>query len=331
MKRNKRVIIKVIVISILLITLNIFFINKVNATGSKTTSTGKTFMDLYLDVFHNKRDLSEFTDEELAFLASEGNIDTSDPNYLDFFDPNVYSSTDTGEGIVQKVQGEQNSREKSGGTSVTSDESKKRAEEIKKELLDNYYSRKLEDMTDNELALEITRINNYLTLSGTLATYMPDELKQYYTDIQNEQSSRGLKRDNSLYEDANRTVQEANDSSKKDVNIGSSTMGKVDRDSSHTLGEIIDEGGKFISSAEGEQIKQENLQKMSNTIYNILLVLGIVIAVVVGVVLGIKFITEGVEGQAEVKKALVPYIIGCVVVFGAFIIWKIVVDILQSM
>ena len=47
MKRNKRIIIKVIFIQILLITLNIFFINKVNATDLKTTSTGKTFMDLY--------------------------------------------------------------------------------------------------------------------------------------------------------------------------------------------------------------------------------------------------------------------------------------------
>lgn len=331
MKRNKRIIIKVIFIQILLITLNIFFINKVNATDLKTTSTGKTFMDLYLDVLQNRRTLSDFTDEELDFLANKNNIDTSDPAYLDFFNAETYSSQDTGEGIVQKVQGEQNSREKSGGISVTSDENKKRAEEIKKQLLDNYYSGKLKDMTDNELALEITRINNYLTLSGTLATYMPNELKQYYTDIQNEQSSRKLERDNSLYDDANKTVQDANDSSKKDVNISSSTIGKVDRDSTHTLGEIIDEGGKFISSAKGEQIKQENLQKMSNTIYNILLVLGIVIAVVVGAVLGIKFVTEGVEGKAEIQKALVPYIIGCVVVFGAFIIWKIVVDILQSM
>ena len=38
-----------------------------------------------------------------------------------------------------------------------------------------------------------------------------------------------------------------------------------------------------------------------------------------------------IEEKAEIKTMLIPYIIGCVVVFGAFTIWKIVVDILQSM
>ena len=37
-----------------------------------------------------------------------------------------------------------------------------------------------------------------------------------------------------------------------------------------------------------------------------------------------------IEEKAEIKTMLIPYIIGCVVVFGAFTIWKIVVDILQS-
>lgn len=69
---------------------------------------------------------------------------------------------------------------------------------------------------------------------------------------------------------------------------------------------------------------------MSNTIYSILLAIGIVIAVIVGLLLGMKFITGGIEEKAEVKAMLVPYIVGCVVLFGAFTIWKIVVDILQS-
>ncbi len=40
---------------------------------------------------------------------------------------------------------------------------------------------------------------------------------------------------------------------------------------------------------------------------------------------------EGAEGKAEVQKALVPYVIGCVVIFGAFAIWKIVVTVLQGL
>ncbi len=100
-----------------------------------------------------------------------------------------------------------------------------------------------------------------------------------------------------------------------------------------TLGDIIEGAQGFIEAGktEEEKISQENLQKLSNMIYNILLVLGIIIAIILGAILGIKFMTEGVEGQIEVKKALIPYVIGCVVVFGAFTIWKIVVNMLQSM
>ena len=36
------------------------------------------------------------------------------------------------------------------------------------------------------------------------------------------------------------------------------------------------------------------------------------------------------EEKAEVKKMLIPYIVGCIVVFGGFGIWKLVVNILQG-
>lgn len=99
-----------------------------------------------------------------------------------------------------------------------------------------------------------------------------------------------------------------------------------------SLSNVIAGGKDFISAGEKgeERISQKKLQNISSTVYNILLVLGIVIAIIIGAVLGIKFMTEGVEGQADVKKALIPYILGCAVVFGAFGIWKIVVDIMQE-
>jgi len=69
---------------------------------------------------------------------------------------------------------------------------------------------------------------------------------------------------------------------------------------------------------------------MSDIIFNVLLIIGIVIAVIWGMFIAIKFITGSVEEKAEVKKTLIPYVAGCVVLFGAFTIWKIVVTILQS-
>ena len=37
------------------------------------------------------------------------------------------------------------------------------------------------------------------------------------------------------------------------------------------------------------------------------------------------------EDKAEIKEALVPYILGCVLIFGAFAIWKIVITILNNL
>lgn len=111
-------------------------------------------------------------------------------------------------------------------------------------------------------------------------------------------------------------------------------QGTGERVEKHTTGEIIDEAKGFIEIGEGEaniKIQPIDLKNMSNTLYNILLVVGIIVALIVGLVLGIKFILGSIEEKAEIKAMIIPYIIGCVVVFGAFTIWQIVVELLQSM
>lgn len=115
--------------------------------------------------------------------------------------------------------------------------------------------------------------------------------------------------------------------------IQGTTSEKKVSDATHTAGEVIDEADKFIKTGEKDAskiISENELKSLSDTIYNILLVVAIVLAVLLGAVLGLKFIIEGVEGRVEVKKALLPYVLGCVVVFGSFTIWKIVVLILQG-
>ena len=94
-----------------------------------------------------------------------------------------------------------------------------------------------------------------------------------------------------------------------------------------TFGNIINQGDKFISSKDSKvsTIKEEAFSDLSDTLYNVLLISAIIAAFIVGGILGIKFITEGVEGKADVKALLLPYFIGCVVIFGAFTIWKLVV------
>lgn len=77
-------------------------------------------------------------------------------------------------------------------------------------------------------------------------------------------------------------------------------------------------------------IKDTNLESMSNLLYNTLLIIAIVIAVIVGLVIGIQFMTGSVSQKAKVKETLIPYIAGCIVIFGAFGIWKLVVTIMST-
>ena len=85
---------------------------------------------------------------------------------------------------------------------------------------------------------------------------------------------------------------------------------------------MISSADEFLNKADQTTISSKKLKNMSDTIYSILLAIGIVVAVIVGLLLGMKFITGGIEEKAEVKAMLVPYIVGCVVLFGAFTIWR---------
>ena len=67
------------------------------------------------------------------------------------------------------------------------------------------------------------------------------------------------------------------------------------------------------------------MKGVSNMVYNVLLSLGIGIAVIIATVLGVQYMLAGAEGKAEIKKSMIPFLIGCVVVFSAFAIWKAVV------
>lgn len=111
------------------------------------------------------------------------------------------------------------------------------------------------------------------------------------------------------------------------------TIGESQANADHTLDEIIQEGMNFIQSGQKEpsKIDGENLKIGSETLYNILLVLGIFLTVAVGIFLGAKFMLSSVEDKAKVKESLIPYIAGCVVIFGAFVIWKLAILLLGGM
>lgn len=93
------------------------------------------------------------------------------------------------------------------------------------------------------------------------------------------------------------------------------------------ISDVITSGDSFIEAGESEDVSidETKLKDTSSMIYKILLILGICVAVVIAAILGIKFLIGSVEEKAQIKDALLPFIIGCIVVFGAFGLWNIFV------
>ena len=95
--------------------------------------------------------------------------------------------------------------------------------------------------------------------------------------------------------------------------------------------DVVNDADNFINDPNSASyIKTEELQDFSQNIYSILVGIGIVIAVIIGAIIGVKLMFAPLEERAEAKKLLIPYVVGCVLVFGAFGIWKLIITILQD-
>lgn len=100
--------------------------------------------------------------------------------------------------------------------------------------------------------------------------------------------------------------------------------------------ETINDANKFIKNGKDEVDKEAVtddtvLKNTTDKIYNILLVLGIVLSVIVGGILGIQIMWGSIEQQVKAKEMLLPYAVGCVVIFGTFGIWKICLTIFSQL
>lgn len=97
------------------------------------------------------------------------------------------------------------------------------------------------------------------------------------------------------------------------------------------MADVITGGDSFLEAGQGNiAIDEEKVPDISSSLYNILLILGICSAVIIAAILGIQFMLGSVEEKAKVKDSLIPFVVGCVVIFGAFGIWKMFVEIGNS-
>lgn len=97
-----------------------------------------------------------------------------------------------------------------------------------------------------------------------------------------------------------------------------------------TVDSVIEGAQSFLDTGTKGTVKEAKLKSTSNFIYNILLGIAMVVAVIIGMIIGIQFMVVSVEEKAKIKEALVPYVVGCIVVFGAFGIWKLAMNILSK-
>lgn len=100
--------------------------------------------------------------------------------------------------------------------------------------------------------------------------------------------------------------------------------------SADTLDSIVSDGDSFINASANatDKLDTTEMKNVSNTLYNVLLSFGIIIAVVFATILGVQYMTAAAENKAQIKESLIPFFVGCIVVFGAFAIWKAIILIL---
>lgn len=98
----------------------------------------------------------------------------------------------------------------------------------------------------------------------------------------------------------------------------------------YAINDIISGADSFISTSSSLPVDQSALVQVIKTLTNVGLVIGTIVAIAVGIIIAMKFMMEGAEGKADLKTALTPYVIGVAILFGAYGIWVVVINIFTS-
>ena len=98
-----------------------------------------------------------------------------------------------------------------------------------------------------------------------------------------------------------------------------------------TTDEIMQGADSFLNAGNGSTpIAQSDIKSLNDNMFNVLSTIGIVVSVLSTAIVGILILTSSIEKKAEYKEKLMPLLIGSVVIFAAFTIWKILIIVLQG-
>ena len=96
------------------------------------------------------------------------------------------------------------------------------------------------------------------------------------------------------------------------------------------LTKIQSDMDNFSSQANNETIDTSEITGNFTGLAQILTMIGAGIMVAVTTYMGIKYLTSGPEAQAKLKTQLIGVVVSGIVIFGAYFIWKIVVQIAST-
>ena len=187
----------------------------------------------------------------------------------------------------------------------------------------------IEQMTKKDLNLYVQCLNAFKNSPGGIALTRDNpevqekinsiliEISALHKDRLNKESKKILK-DAGIIEEKRKSpvyLYPNNESDKKNAE--------------ENLDDVINDANNFIKIG-NINISEKVLMNFSKTMYNILLAVGVVVAVIMGGIIGIKLMIGSIEEQVKAKKLLVPYVAGCVIVFGGFGIWKLIVTMMSG-
>lgn len=196
-------------------------------------------------------------------------------------------------------------------------------------------SSNIKESEEELMNYDIFQIQNWLYYNSDFISELPDSVRTKWQELINNEDeeyekvlTQSLLNGESMDEAKAKAERAVSGKADSAIYKYPSRDDKEKNNSEQSLEDMVSDANSFINSGE-LKLDQDALSNFSKTMYNILLAIGVVVAVIVGAIIGIKLMTSSIEEKAEAKKLLVPYIVGCAVVFGGFGIWKIVVTMLQ--
>lgn len=86
----------------------------------------------------------------------------------------------------------------------------------------------------------------------------------------------------------------------------------------------------FINDAKSSDFNGQIAPTMT-TLADLMMGIGVMVLIITGLMIAIKTMSDGAYGKAQLKEALTPYFIGCIVIISGWTIWKIVVSVMQNL